>query len=388
VIAKKFVLIVLKNIQEAFELLSVCVLFIDSINNYKEKKKLQSKSVDQIQNYKKYKNRKRYFILALFSMILMSSVVALSKGATNIDISQVILGIMGNGTDISNLVIWNIRIPRLLAGLFAGAGLGVAACVMQNNLRNPLASPTTLGISSGAAFGANFAIIILGAGTVGSVSSDSVLISSPYLVTLSAFISAIIGTMIIISLARLRGFSPEAMILSGVALSSLFSAGTIIIQYFAQDIEIAAAVFWTFGNLGRIAWSEVYILIIVVMVSFVYFMFKRWDYNTLDSGEDTAKSLGVNIERTRLIGMCFSSIVTAVTVSFLGIIGFVGLVSPHIMRRLIGNDYRYLIPASALAGSLLLVISDILSRMIISPIVLPVGAITSFFGAPLFIYIL
>jgi iron complex transport system permease protein len=173
-----------------------------------------------------------------------------------------------------------------------------------------------------------------------------------------------------------------------VALSSLFSAGIILIQYFAQDVQIAVAVFWTFGDLGRAAWSEVLIMACVSGLSFIYFIFKRWDYNALDSGEETAKGLGVHVENVRMTGMFVSSLITAVAVSFLGIIGFIGLIGPQIMRRIIGNDHRYLIPSSALAGSLLLLISDTLARTMISPVVLPVGAITSFFGGPLFLYLL
>jgi len=259
---------------------------------------------------------------------------------------------------------------------------------MQNNLRNPLASPSTLGIASAAAFGANMAIIVFGAGSIQSTSSDAVIISNPYMVTVSAFAWSMVATLIILMLAKLRSFSPEAMILAGVALSSLFSAGTILVQYFAQDVQVAAVVFWTFGDLGRASWREVMIMAILIGLAMAYFLSRRWDYNALDSGEETAKGLGVNVERVRLGGMFISSLLTAAAVSFLGIIGFIGLVGPQIMRRIIGGDHRFLIPASALMGSLLLLFSDTMARTIISPVVLPVGAITSFMGAPLFLYLL
>jgi FecCD transport family. len=259
---------------------------------------------------------------------------------------------------------------------------------MQNNLRNPLASPSTLGISNAAAFGANIAIIVFGAGSIQSSNTDAVIINNPYAVTASAFMWAMVGTLVIILLARLRGFSPEAMVLAGVAIGSLFSAGTILIQYFAQDVQVAAMVFWTFGDLGRASWKEVGIMAFLVIISIVYFMFKRWDYNVLDTGEETAKGLGVNVDRVRLEGMFVASLITAVTVSFLGIIGFIGLVGPQIIRRIIGADHRFLIPGSALMGALLLLCSDTLARTIIAPVVLPVGAITSFLGAPLFLYLL
>jgi iron complex transport system permease protein len=286
------------------------------------------------------------------------------------------------------LVIWNIRLPRVLAGIIAGAGLSAAGCVMQNNLKNPLASPFTLGISNAAAFGANIAIIGFGAGSIQSTSTDAVIINNPYLVTISAFAWSMAAALTILLLARFRGFSPESMILAGVAIGSLFSAATILIQYFAQDMQIAAVVFWTFGDLGRASWKEVIIMAVAVGLAVIYFMLKRWDYNALGSGEETAKGLGVNVERVRLGGMFVSSLITAVAVSFLGIIGFIGLVGPQIMRRIIGGDHRFLVPASVLMGSLLLLVSDTVARTIISPVVLPVGAITSFLGAPLFLYLL
>lgn len=338
--------------------------------------------------YNKYTSRKRLVVLLLFILIIIASIFAINAGSTNLNVLQVIKAFMGKGTDISDVVIWQIRLPRVLAAIIAGAGLSVAGCVMQNNLRNPLASPSTLGISNAAAFGANLAIIVFGAGSIQSTGTDAVIINNPYLVTVFAFVWAMIGTVIILMLARFRGFSPEAMVLAGVALSSLFSAGTILIQYFAQDVQIAAAVFWTFGDIGRASWREVAILASVIAFAVVYFILRRWDYNALDSGEETAKSLGVHVENVRMGGMFVSSLITAVAVSFLGIIGFIGLVGPQIMRRVVGGDHRYLIPASALTGSLLLLVSDTLARTVVSPVVLPVGAITSFFGAPLFLYLL
>ncbi|WP_432409155.1 FecCD family ABC transporter permease [Wukongibacter sp. M2B1] len=343
---------------------------------------------DIIHNYKSYTGKKSIIALFLLVGISILSIMAINAGSANINPYEIVKSIIGKGTDISNVVIWRIRLPRILGAIIAGAGLSVAGCVMQNNLRNPLASPSTLGISNAAAFGANIAIIIFGAGNIQSLSADAVIINNPYIVTVSAFVCSVIAMLVVLMLARLRGFLPEAIVLAGVALSSLFSAGTTLIQYFADDVEVAAAVFWTFGDLGRISWNEVSIMAIVIGLALIYFMLRRWDYNALDSGEESAKSLGVNVERVRLEGMLVSSIVTAVAVSFLGIIGFIGLISPQIMRRIIGGDHRFLIPMSAIMGSLLLLFSDTLARTIIAPIILPVGAITSFFGAPLFLYLL
>ncbi|MEN8905192.1 MAG: iron ABC transporter permease [Clostridiales bacterium] len=346
------------------------------------------KNLNKTVSYHKYTGKKKVVIIFLLLLIVIVSIFAINAGSTNLNLYQVIKAILGKGTNISDVVIWKIRLPRVLAAIIAGSGLSMAGCIMQNNLRNPLASPSTLGISNAAAFGANLAIIVFGAGSIQSTGSDSVIINNPYLVTGSAFIWSILGTIVILSLARFKGFSPEAIVLAGVALSSLFSSGTILVQYFAQDVQIAAAVFWTFGDLGRASWKEVVILACLIGLSSIYFMFRRWDYNALHSGEDTAKSLGVNVEIVRMGGMFVSCLITATAVSFLGVIGFVGLVAPQMMKRVIGEDHRYLIPASAFTGSLLLLISDTLARTMVAPVVLPVGAITSFFGAPLFLYLL
>lgn len=368
-------------------------LMLLPVENRKEKIKVKPDSSVSNQTlntntYLRYTNRKRVVIVLLILLITILAVHAINAGSTHLTFHQVLQSILGQGTGVSDVVIWNIRLPRVLAGIIAGAGLSVAGCVMQNNLRNPLASPSTLGIASAAAFGANVAIIGFGAGTIQSTSTDAVIINNPYFVTISAFLWAMAAAVVILLLARLRRFSPEAMILAGVAIGSLFSAGTILVQYFAQDVQVAAVVFWTFGDLGRASWEEVYLIACLTGLAVVYFMTMRWDYNALDSGEENAKGLGVNVERMRLTGMFVSSLITAVAVSFLGIISFIGLVGPQIMRRIIGVDHRFLIPASALMGSVLLLASDTVARTILSPVVLPVGAITSFLGAPLFLYLL
>lgn len=348
----------------------------------------EKENIDGIGVYKRYIGKKIMLSVLLLLLVFALSILAINAGSTDLTPYEILKSILGQGTDTSNVVIWRIRLPRILAAIIAGAGLSVAGCVMQNNLRNPLASPSTLGISNAAAFGANIAIVMFGAGSIRSTTADAVIINNPYIVTTSAFICAMAAAFVVLLLAKLRGFLPESIVLAGVALGSLFSAGTTLVQYFAQDVQVAAAVFWTFGDLGRASWNEVFIMSVIISLSLIYFMFKRWDYNALDSGEESAKSLGVEVERVRLGGMLVSSIITAVSVSFLGIIGFIGLISPQIVRRIIGGDHRFLIPISALMGSLLLLISDTLARTVIAPIILPVGAITSFLGAPLFLYLL
>lgn len=332
--------------------------------------------------------RKKRMILALAGLTLALAAVAINAGAAQTDPWQVLRVLLGLESGTSSVVIWNIRLPRVIAAIVAGAGLGVAGCVMQTCLRNPLASPSTLGISSAAAFGANLAITFFGAGAIRSSTRDAVFISNPYTVTVSALVFAVLAMMLILLMARMRGFSPESVVLAGVAFGSLFAAASTLVQYFAEDVQVAAMVFWTFGDLGRIAWQEVAILSAITAVALVYFLLHRWNYNALESGEDAARGLGVPVEQIRFRSLLAASLITATGVAFMGIIGFIGLVAPQMMRRLLGVDHRFLIPASAVSGAALLLLADTLARTLISPVVLPVGAITSFFGAPLFLFIL
>ena len=338
--------------------------------------------------YKKFSAKIVLFNMLLLAGIFVMVIVSVNAGSAYLSVPEILKALLHRGAEEAQVIIWKIRLPRILAAIIAGAGLSAAGCIMQNNLRNPLASPSTLGITSAAAFGANVAIIVLGAGSIQSSTADTVYITNPYIVTLSAFICAIGAALIVISLAKIKGFRADVIVLAGVSVSSLFGAGITFLQFFSHDQKIASAVFWTFGNLARIAWKEMWLLGTVTAVSLVYFMLKSWDYNAFNVGEDSAAGLGVNVEAVRFGGMLFSSVVTATAVSFLGIISFVGLIGPQITRMLIGNDHRHLIPGSALMGALILLCADTVARTIIAPVILPVGVITSFLGAPLFLYIL
>ncbi len=273
-----------------------------------------------------------------------------------------------SGDSLYDRIIWKIRLPQALAAIVAGTGLAIAGAGMQSVLRNPpLGSPFTLGISHAAAFGAAFSVIILGTGTMRSSGADAIAINNPYITTFFAFLFCMVATGIIIAISRIRASSPEVMVLAGVAIGSLFTAGTMFLQYFADDVQLAAVVFWTFGDVGRAGWNELIVMSVVVILAMIYFILKRWDYNAIDAGDETAKGLGVNVDRERIVGMLVASFVTAVVVAFLGVIGFVGLVCPHMVRRLIGDDHRYLIPGTCVCGALLLLASDTAARLILAP---------------------
>jgi iron complex transport system permease protein len=341
------------------------------------------------EDYLVYIRRKYFWIMGGLLLLFIMLVYSISVGAVTIPPYEVLQTIMGHSVSTKwDLIIWNIRLPQALAAIVAGAGLSVAGVVMQSILRNPIASPFTLGISNAGAFGAAVSVVVLGTGKVQSTVADAVTINNPYLTTIVAFFFCLLATGVILLISSIRGASPEVMVLAGVALSSLFTAGTAFLQYFADDTQLAAVVFWTFGDVGRVNWLELEIMTAVVLLAIIFFITNCWNYNAIDAGDETAKGLGVNVERTRLVGMVVAALVSAVIVAFLGVIGFVGLVCPHMVRRVIGDDQRYLIPGSILFGGILLLASDTAARLIISPYVLPVSILTAFMGAPVFIYLL
>jgi iron complex transport system permease protein len=339
--------------------------------------------------YTRYIHIKLAFMGFTLVLLFVGMALSLSMGASGIpfpDVAKTLLGL--SVSDRFDMIVWQIRMPQTLAAMVAGAGLAAAGAAMQSILRNPLGSPFTLGISQAAAFGAAFSVMVLRGGVMQSTQIGSVTISNPYVTTVAAYVFSMLAAGLIVLVARLRGNTPEIMVLTGVALGTLFTAGTMFLQFFADDVQLAAMVFWTFGDVARASWSELGILVVITAMGSVYLLSRTWDYNAIDAGDETAKSLGVRVERVRITGMLVASLVTAVIVSFLGVIGFVGLVVPHMVRRIIGGDNRYLLPATVICGALLLLISDLTARMILAPHVLPVSILTAFMGAPTFIYLI
>lgn len=341
-----------------------------------------------ISTYKAHIGKRWYFIAGTFLALLILLHFSVLSGAMKFNFRDLFNLWTGKADQTAWQVIVRIRLPRVLGAIISGLALSVSGAVIQSILRNPLASPFTLGISGASAFGAAFAIVVLGAGTSYAGSNDMASITNPYLVAGSAFLWSLVSVFIILILSRYRGATPEIIILSGIIISALFNAGISAVQYFSDNVQLTSIVFWTFGDLGRTTWDNLLIQLIVIVPALVYFLRKSWSYKSLQAGDDYAKSLGVNPLKTRLTGMVISSLITAIVVSFYGIIAFVGLVVPHIVRRIIGGDELFLIPASAMFGSVLLLVSDTLARTIISPVVLPVGILTSFLGAPLFLFLL
>lgn len=339
--------------------------------------------------YGGYIRHKRLVMLALVVVVCALSIWSMSIGSIELSPGEIVAGLFGQADARINTVVLNMRLPRVLVAIIAGIALALAGCAYQSTLRNPLASASTLGIAQGAAFGASIAIIIVSGGSPNnSAAYEGVSTGDPIITALFAFVGAMLSTAIILGLSRFREMSPESIVLLGVALSALFTAGTTMVQYFAEDSQVAAVVFWTFGDLSRVTRAQIVVMAVVTAASAVFFFLNRWNYNAIESGEGLAHGLGVNVSRVRLASMVVASAAASCVIAFCGIINFVGLVAPHIMRRLLGADYRYLLPASALAGAALLLISDMLCHVIVAPLILPISAITSFVGAPIFIWLL
>ncbi len=340
-----------------------------------------------LQAYERHKTRNLLVLCLLLAALLLIGLLSLRAGSYETSLLEIAKAVLGKASDDNvNTVIRNMRLPRVLTAIIGGFGLGITGCVLQAILRNPLASASTLGISQGASFGAAFAIIVLGAGAQGTATLTRA--SGPVLISVCAFVCSMGVSVIILALSRFKRITPEAMVLAGVALSSMFQGATALLQYFADDVQLASVVFWAFGDLGRAGWREILVMTVAVLAATLYFLFRRWSYNALESGEQTAVSLGVNVNQTRIAGMVICSVTASVIVSYLGIINFIGLIAPHIVRRFVGSNHAYLLPGSALTGAILLLLGDLASRTAIAPVILPIGAVTSFFGAPLFLYLL
>lgn len=328
--------------------------------------------------------------MALLLSILLAvfAALSLSAGSAGISLADIAGVLLGRGAAQARTIVFSVRLPRIATAALVGAALALSGCVMQSVLRNPLAAASTLGVSQGAAFGAALAIIGLDAGVQNAANaSAAITIHSPGEVTLFAFLGGLATTAVVLGLSRLRTITPSAMVLAGVALSSLFSGATTLLQYFADDVQVATVVYWTFGDLGRPSWREIGLIAAVTFAAFLFFFSNRWNYNALNGGVQTAKSLGVNVSLLGYLSMAACALAAAVSVAFVGIISFVGLIAPHIARRLVGGDYRFLLPCSALCGSILLLLGDFLSKTVLPPVILPIGAITSFLGAPLFLFV-
>ena len=346
--------------------------------------------MNHIKELQKKSRRNTIIIVVMLLAVIGLGIACLFVGSSNMSFQAAMDALLGGGTDAQGRIIWKIRIPRVLAAIIAGAGLSVAGLVMQTTLNNSMASPSTLGVSNAAVFGANLSIIAFAGGflSTGNNLRNFDVSANPYATSVLAFVFSTLSVLLILGLCTVRSFSPNVVVLSGIAIGSVWTAATTLLQFYATDVGLSAAVVWSFGDLGRATYRTDGIMAVVVLIGFVFFMLMSWKYNALLSGEATAKTMGVNVEALRFASLLIASVITAVCVSFLGIIGFVGIICPHVTKKLLGQDHRVTIPVSCLMGSLLLLLADTLSRSLGSGSALPVGAITSLLGAPFFIAII
>lgn len=346
--------------------------------------------MNSLRERQKIQRRNTIVITILVLAVLVLAVVCLFVGSSKMTVTEAWNALLGGGTDAQSRIIRKIRLPRVLAAVIAGAGLSVSGLIMQTTLNNTMAAPSTLGVSNAAVFGANLSIIAFAGGflSTGNNLSSFDVGANPYATSVLAFVFSTVSILLILGLCTLRSFSPNVVVLAGMAIGSVWTAATTILQFYATDVGLSAAVIWSFGDLGRATYRTDGIMFAVVLVGLVFFLLMAWQYNALLSGEATAKTMGIHVEGLRFASLLLASVITAACVSFLGIIGFVGIICPHVTKKLLGQDHRVTIPVSCLSGSLLLLFADTLSRCLGSGSALPVGAITSLLGAPFFLAII
>lgn len=283
----------------------------------------------------------------------------------------------GNIVDANNdLVVWTWRFPRIMTGILAGCGLAVAGAVMQTILRNPLADPYTTGLSSGASFGATLAVG-LGVSVAGF----------GYAIVANAFIFSLVPMAIIILVSKMKSSSPTTMVMAGIAVMYIFNAINTMVRLRLDPDTQSYLYSWSVGSISGTSWDEVGIMAIITVIGVVALMLLSRRLNVMSTGDETSRSLGVDPGKMRLISLGLVSLLTAGIVSFTGLIGFVGLVCPHVARMFVGSDNRYLIPASAAFGMVLVLAADLAGRLLFSS-TMQVGVITAFIGGPLFLYLI
>ncbi|MGI5984695.1 MAG: iron ABC transporter permease [Clostridiales bacterium] len=339
----------------------------------------------ELEKYNAHQAKGRRLIATLFVLLIVCIIVSASVGSSSVNFEIVLKTLCSyfSGVaveDVYRSIVMDVRLPRVFCAVFAGASLSMAGLIMQGVFQNPLVSPYTLGVSNGASFGASLAIIMS--------AKLSFLGFGIYLTPIFAFIFSMLTMLLVYTISKLTNHDTRTLILSGVAIGYLFSALVSALKYISDVQSLPELVFWSMGSLSGLKWNVVFLLLMVFAVCFVISICKGWNLNVMALGYEESTALGVDYRKMLVLSFVVTTILTATSVAFTGVIGFVGLIAPHVTRMLIGGDYRYCIPASALMGSLLLLISDTLARTMFSPVEIPVGIITSFIGVPFFLYLI
>jgi len=338
---------------------------------------------------RRHRLRQRMLIFAGLALLILAALASTGLGVETLPIGKTLRALLApllppeDVADITQtqiLVLQQLRLPRTVMAMIGGAGLSLAGVAMQGITRNPLVSPYTLGISPAAAFGASLAILFGLANLPGT---------GPYWTVGAAFLSAILCAGLVLGFSALRGVSSITLILGGVGLTYLFGAATATVQFVATEQQLAAIVHWTFGTINGSTWQEVRIAGAILLMGFPVLMGHAWALNAFAAGGDEiAASLGFAVARTRILVTMVAVLIAAGIVSFTGVIGFVGLVAPHIARFLVGGDHRTLLPFSAITGALLLLVADMIGRLAFAPVIIPVGIIVAYVGVPIFLHLL
>lgn len=328
--------------------------------------------------YRNFVFKRIVLIAVIVAVTLFSFLFDIASGPADLSLWQVLQGLMQpeNLSASHNVIIWDVRLPYALMALVVGACLGLAGAEMQTVLNNPLASPFTLGVGSAATLGASMAIVF-------DLSWTG--LSFTYLLPASAFVFASLASLLILLLSRTVGASVHTVLLFGIALMFGLNAVVGLLQFIADAGALQQIVFWTMGSLARANMEKVTLVAVVLVVCFMCSLKQLWALTALRAGEEQARSLGMKTERLRLTVLLRVSLLTSVALAFVGEIGFIGLVGPHIARMLLGEDHRFFLPGSALAGALLLSLASIASKTLLPGVILPVGIVTALIGIPLFI---
>lgn len=323
--------------------------------------------------------KKKIIIVFICLVVILVGciLVSLCLGTINISVSNIINFLLGNDKFDLHQTFFYIRLPRIIMAMLTGAALSVSGCVFQSILKNPLADPFTLGISAGAALGAAIAFL-----------SDIFTIASIFVVPMFSLFGVLISVFIVYMLSYYKDFDPNSMVLSGVVVSYIFSSLVMLLYILAPSENVYTAVMWLMGNLSYVDIKALPIISIFIFIGIVFLTFCGNTLNLISLGGEKPQTLGINITRATKILFIVASAITAITVSFCGIIGFVGLMVPHTMKRIVGSNNTILIPASALGGAVFLLACDTISRVIVLPVQLPVGVVTSIIGGIFFIILL
>lgn len=318
--------------------------------------------------------RKRFIIfVSVGTMLFVSAIASLMIGAVSFSITEIWNGIFSSVDSLERRIVWELRVPRMLIGLIVGMCLASAGAILQGIMRNPLADPGIIGVSSGAGLAATVIMILFPAYII--------------LLPAAAFLGALVTALVIYAMSWKGGASPVRIILVGVAINAVIGAAMSALMLLYSD-RVQSVLPWLAGGVAGVGWVQFEMIIYYAIAALVLAVFAIPHIRILRLGDEMAKLLGHKVERSRFFLILLSTLLAGIAVSVSGLIGFVGLVVPHIVRTLVGGDYRYLLPISALGGGLLVVVADTIARSAFSPIELPVGILLSFLGGPFFLYLI